>query len=293
MRTLFDSQNGKKFRQMMTQRYMLRTIHANPAIKPQFVPIGKNELKVVTKKHVGFISYLDEDELEYDEMRRLEAINVDRQERSFFGIKPQAMIDEEERLRKEAEEEAARESERLKLEAAKRSRLRYNERYDVDSDTDGAQKQLDIPAEDPDNAKQEDDDENSEYGHIAVRTEEGLQPKSLRMSQGKYRVGGNKQFADFKSMYEDQQVVYGPSFDIAKAIIDERVPTDILKLGHINMIAGQEDGKESYMLIPKNKARSVAKPALRSPARGPIRMCRINEEERLPAGKGTMFADFK
>lgn len=34
VRTLFDSHNGKKFKYLMTQKYLIKSIHANPAVKP-------------------------------------------------------------------------------------------------------------------------------------------------------------------------------------------------------------------------------------------------------------------
>ena len=43
-------------------------------------------------------------------------------------------------------------------------------------------------------------------------------------------------------------------------------------------------GKESYMIVPETAKprRIVKRPALRSPIRGPMRMCRVVEEYRMP-----------
>lgn len=68
--------------------------------------MGKNELKAITtreKKAYGYISFMQEWKLEEDERARIRAINLDREERSFFGVKPQALILEEMQARREAE----------------------------------------------------------------------------------------------------------------------------------------------------------------------------------------------
>ena len=103
---------------------------------------------------------------------------------------------------------------------------------------------------------------------------------SLRAGQtGKYAVGGNqKQFTTFKQMYEDQQVVYGRKFEVERPVMS-MVPQDLLKLEpekHIK-IQGDQDARESYMLIPMTKPRNEKRQNLRSPAHGPLRMCRIVE----------------
>ena len=43
VRTIFDSQK-KKLKHMATQRFQMQNIHIDPAIKPRFVRVGKDEL---------------------------------------------------------------------------------------------------------------------------------------------------------------------------------------------------------------------------------------------------------
>jgi hypothetical protein len=43
-RQMFENCRGKKFREIFAERLMLKEVHANPGIKPQYVPIGEDEL---------------------------------------------------------------------------------------------------------------------------------------------------------------------------------------------------------------------------------------------------------
>ena len=43
LRKIFETLNGKKLRQVLTQQFEIRKIHDDPAVKPVFVPLGASD----------------------------------------------------------------------------------------------------------------------------------------------------------------------------------------------------------------------------------------------------------
>ena len=71
IRKIMEIQNGKKLRNLLYQKYLVRRIHEDQSIKPQFVPIGN---EVLAGKRARIVDYLDEEELEADEAKRLDVL---------------------------------------------------------------------------------------------------------------------------------------------------------------------------------------------------------------------------
>ena len=69
-RKMFETLNGKKLRNILTQQYIIHHFHENVAIKPRFIPLGKD----FVNKRVKIVNYCDEDEIEREEAERLEIL---------------------------------------------------------------------------------------------------------------------------------------------------------------------------------------------------------------------------
>lgn len=71
IRKIMEIQNGKKLRNLLHQKYLIRRVHEDQSIKPQFVPIGND---VLAGKRARIVNYLDDEEVEADEARRLDVL---------------------------------------------------------------------------------------------------------------------------------------------------------------------------------------------------------------------------
>lgn len=71
IRKIMEIMNGKKLRNLLHQKFLIRRVHDDQSIKPQFVPIGHD---ILASKRARIVNYLDENELEKDEAQRLDVL---------------------------------------------------------------------------------------------------------------------------------------------------------------------------------------------------------------------------
>lgn len=68
VRKVLETINGKKLNPLLGQKFLVRKIHRNQAIKPQFVPMDKDFFAV---KRAKIVDFLDSHDIEQDEARRM------------------------------------------------------------------------------------------------------------------------------------------------------------------------------------------------------------------------------
>lgn len=89
IRKILEIVGGKKLRNMLHQKYLVRRVHPDCAIKPHFVPVGND---ILAHKRARIVNYLDDQILEDDENSRIDILKS--QSEAYLAEEANSKIDQ-------------------------------------------------------------------------------------------------------------------------------------------------------------------------------------------------------